>query len=178
MAGDYDMVNNPSHYVEGRKYETFDVIRDWDLGYCLGNAVKYISRAGRKVNSTMDIEKSMWYLQRYLDERSDTANKSTESIDSGSLDNKYSSIRKGLIEKLIQYLDKSLSVEQSIISKILEMNPNISEEWVNQSRRDLMDKDVKPNVYVCPERSKDGKRCKLIDRHTEPHLSDDGYIWR
>lgn len=41
-------VNHPSHYAEGREYEPIDVILDWDLGFNLGNTVKYISRAGRK----------------------------------------------------------------------------------------------------------------------------------
>jgi len=112
------------------------------------------------------------------DERSGTASKTRESIESGSLDSKESSIRKGLIGKLIQYLDKALNVEQSIIANILEMYPNISEDWVNKARKDLMSKDIRPTLYVCPERSKDGKRCALTDRHTEPHVSDDGYIWR
>ena len=43
-----DMVNRPSHYVEGRQYEPLNVIADWDLNYRLGSALKYISRAGRK----------------------------------------------------------------------------------------------------------------------------------
>ena len=45
-------VNHPNHYAAGRKYEPIDVIEDWELGFCLGNAVKYISRAGRKDPST------------------------------------------------------------------------------------------------------------------------------
>ena len=44
----FDPVKKPSHYTAGRKYEPKDVIRDWDLNFNLGNAVKYISRAGRK----------------------------------------------------------------------------------------------------------------------------------
>ena len=43
-----DMVNRPSHYVEGRQYEPLKVIEDWQLNYRLGSALKYISRAGRK----------------------------------------------------------------------------------------------------------------------------------
>lgn len=40
-------VNHPSHYTSG-KYECIDVINDWGLDFCLGNAVKYICRAGKK----------------------------------------------------------------------------------------------------------------------------------
>ena len=44
----FDPVNKPSHYAEGRQFETIEVIEDWKLSYRLGNCVKYISRAGRK----------------------------------------------------------------------------------------------------------------------------------
>jgi hypothetical protein len=62
----FDPVNKPSHYTEGRKFETIEVIEDWDLGFCLGNAVKYISRAGRKVNLVEDLKKARWYIDRQL----------------------------------------------------------------------------------------------------------------
>ncbi len=62
----HDVVNNPSHYTEGRKYETIDVIEDWKLNYHLGNAVKYISRAGRKGNRLEDLKKAQWYLTREI----------------------------------------------------------------------------------------------------------------
>lgn len=43
----HDSVNHPSHYTGGR-IEVIDFIEDQHLGFHLGNAVKYISRAGRK----------------------------------------------------------------------------------------------------------------------------------
>ena len=63
----HDPVNNPSHYAEGRKYEPINVIEDWDLNYRLGNAVKYISRAGRKLDAKEDLRKAVWYLQREIE---------------------------------------------------------------------------------------------------------------
>lgn len=62
-----DMVNHPPHYIEGRKYEPANVIMDWQLTWCLGNAVKYISRAGRKGSKREDLEKAIWYLKFELD---------------------------------------------------------------------------------------------------------------
>lgn len=61
-----DVINHPAHYIEGRKYEPIAVIEDWNLSYHLGNALKYISRAGRKDKSAFkqDLEKAIWYLQR------------------------------------------------------------------------------------------------------------------
>ncbi len=66
MSNSSDVVNAPSHYVNGRKYEPIDVIEDWQLGFCLGNTLKYISRAGRKDDIIQDLEKAVWYLNREI----------------------------------------------------------------------------------------------------------------
>lgn len=62
-------VNHPSHYAEGRKYEPIDVIEDWELGFNLGNTIKYISRAGRKDKNKEieDLEKALFYLKRQIE---------------------------------------------------------------------------------------------------------------
>lgn len=61
---EYNQITKPMHYCEGRKYEPKDVIRDWDLNFNLGNAVKYISRAGRKPGcpAEEDLKKAMMYI--------------------------------------------------------------------------------------------------------------------
>lgn len=62
-------VHNPAHYGgASNPYETIKVIRAWDLGFCLGNAVKYISRAGKKDPEKLieDLEKAVWYLQEAI----------------------------------------------------------------------------------------------------------------
>ncbi len=62
-------INHPSHYADGRRYEPIDVIEDWNLDFCLGNAVKYISRAGRKEPAKFieDLQKAVWYLNYKID---------------------------------------------------------------------------------------------------------------
>ena len=60
-----EMVNHPSHYNMG-KYEAIDVIEDWNLNFNLGNAVKYISRAGHKDDIVQDLRKSLWYIEREI----------------------------------------------------------------------------------------------------------------
>jgi hypothetical protein len=67
-----DNVNHPSHYNDGN-IEVIDFIEDKNLGFCLGNAVKYISRAGKKDKSkeAEDIKKAIWYLNRYLGQEAD-----------------------------------------------------------------------------------------------------------
>lgn len=72
-----DIINHPSHYTDG-KFETIEAIESWQLGYHLGNAVKYISRAGKKSKDTEleDLRKARWYITRYLDHHRDD----TESL--------------------------------------------------------------------------------------------------
>ena len=57
-------VNHPKHYNQG-KFEVIDVIEDWKLGFHLGNAIKYIARANHKGKTKEDIDKAIWYLERY-----------------------------------------------------------------------------------------------------------------
>lgn len=58
-----DVVNHPPHY-KGKKFESIDIIEDFDLGFHLGNAIKYILRAGKKENKVEDLKKAIWYLER------------------------------------------------------------------------------------------------------------------
>jgi len=65
-----EMVNHPTHYGgEGNLYEAIKVIDAWDLGFCLGNTVKYISRAGKKhkEKELEDLKKALWYLQHHIE---------------------------------------------------------------------------------------------------------------
>jgi hypothetical protein len=61
-----DTVNHPSHYGGDNTYETIKVIEAWGLGFHLGNAVKYISRAGKKSDCLEDLRKARWYLDRVI----------------------------------------------------------------------------------------------------------------
>jgi len=62
-----DAANHPKHYNMGG-IEVIDVIEAWGLEFCLGNAVKYIARAGYKDRSTglEDLKKARWYLDREI----------------------------------------------------------------------------------------------------------------
>ena len=65
-----EAVNHPAHYGgEDNTYEAIKVIEAWDLGFNLGNAVKYASRAGRKPGTPYveDLRKALFYLQREID---------------------------------------------------------------------------------------------------------------
>lgn len=64
-------VNHPAHYNVG-KIEAITVIEDWTEGwpkgvaFHLGNAIKYIARAGKKGPIAEDLKKARWYIDRAL----------------------------------------------------------------------------------------------------------------
>ena len=62
-----DLVNHPKHYTTG-KIEVIDFLEDQSFPYHLGNAVKYIARAGKKDpdKTVEDLRKAVWYLNRYI----------------------------------------------------------------------------------------------------------------
>jgi hypothetical protein len=62
-----DPVNHPSHYaVNG--LECIDVIESLGLGFHLGNALKYLWRAGRKdkAKTVEDLKKARFYIDREI----------------------------------------------------------------------------------------------------------------
>ena len=61
-------IDHPPYYGSDTTYETIKVIEAWQLDFCLGNAVKYISRAGKKDpdKEIEDLQKAMWYIQRRI----------------------------------------------------------------------------------------------------------------
>lgn len=70
----HDTVNHPSHYTDGR-IEVIDYIEDKKLGYHLGNAIKYISRAGKKdpAKTVEDLRKAIWYINRKIEKLTEEA---------------------------------------------------------------------------------------------------------
>lgn len=57
---------NPAHYHTETKLQAINVIEGFGLGFHDGNAVKYITRAGRKpgAEGSLDRRKAIWYLLR------------------------------------------------------------------------------------------------------------------
>jgi hypothetical protein len=63
-----DTIHKPSHYTKGRRFEPKDVIADWELGFNLGNALKYISRCGRKGDPIEDLQKAKEFIDFEISE--------------------------------------------------------------------------------------------------------------
>ena len=63
-------ISNPSYYGgSDNPYEAIKVINAHDLNFCLGNAIKYVLRAGKKDSETRlkDLQKAIEYLQFEID---------------------------------------------------------------------------------------------------------------
>lgn len=74
-AAAHDAVEHPQHYTFGA-VEVIDAIEAWQLGFHLGNVVKYVARAARKGNYMEDLRKARWYLDREI-QRSQEQNDSS-----------------------------------------------------------------------------------------------------
>lgn len=80
-----ERVDHPDHYQSGDPtYETINVIEAWDLDFCLGNAIKYISRAKKKGNEIEDLEKAAWYINRKIDKLKNDRAANTSEEDKGT----------------------------------------------------------------------------------------------
>lgn len=62
-----DPINHPSHYNNG-DIETIDAIEAWGFGlhFCVGNAIKYLSRFEHKGAPLEDLRKARWYVERAI----------------------------------------------------------------------------------------------------------------
>lgn len=65
---DHDPVNHPSHYTQHPSgVEAIDVCEGSNFN--VGNAIKYLWRAGLKGNAIEDLAKAAWYVQREIQRR-------------------------------------------------------------------------------------------------------------
>lgn len=57
-----DSVNHPEHYTAHPSgIECIEIVKH--MGFCIGNAMKYLWRAGLKENALEDLEKAKWYIE-------------------------------------------------------------------------------------------------------------------
>lgn len=62
-----ERINHPAHYGGAdNPHEPIKVIEHYCLGFCLGNAIKYILRAPNKGAHIEDLKKARWYIDREI----------------------------------------------------------------------------------------------------------------
>jgi hypothetical protein len=68
MLANHDPVNHPKHYTgHPSGVECIQIAEHF--GYCLGNVIKYIWRAGQKGDALEDLRKARFYLDREIKRR-------------------------------------------------------------------------------------------------------------
>lgn len=72
LADAHDPIDRPRHYTFG-SIEVIDAIEAWQLGFHLGNVVKYVARAAHKGQYVEDLQKARWYLDREIQRQSGQA---------------------------------------------------------------------------------------------------------
>ena len=74
------MAKGPTYYKRG-SCDVWDFIREQGLNFHLGNAIKYIARAGHKTKSKIeDIEKAIHYLENELHHEKDLYFRASQGI--------------------------------------------------------------------------------------------------
>lgn len=64
-----DLVNSPPHYTgHPSGIECIQITEH--MGFCLGNALKYIWRCNDKGSAVEDLKKALWYINREIARRS------------------------------------------------------------------------------------------------------------
>ncbi|MBO6232814.1 MAG: DUF3310 domain-containing protein [Clostridia bacterium] len=71
MEYTFDAVNHPAHYTKGG-IECIDAMKsaygkEAVKDFCKCNAFKYLFRMDNKSNTREDVEKAIWYLNKYLE---------------------------------------------------------------------------------------------------------------
>jgi hypothetical protein len=62
-----DSINHPSHYTQG-KIEVIDFIEDQKMDFRAASALKYLCRYRFKGKPLEDLKKSVWYINRIIQE--------------------------------------------------------------------------------------------------------------
>ena len=73
------MAKGPAYYQRG-SCDVWDFIREQELNFHLGNAIKYICRAGYKDSKIQDLEKAIHYLENELDNEKDIYFRASQGV--------------------------------------------------------------------------------------------------
>lgn len=84
LAAGEDAVNHPSHYAS---YDPEVIVITEQLGFCEGNIVKYLARAGRKVGvpGQEDLDKAHWYMRRLAYDKDGTFSRDALTAATGDI---------------------------------------------------------------------------------------------
>lgn len=108
-----DNVNHPTHYTSHPSgVECIEITEHYS--FCVGNAIKYLWRAGLKKDGTLDdidkeiedVQKAAWYVQRHLE----NLQKKKKQMVEEELDRKFDEAARVQVEDEAEQAKKNLSV--------------------------------------------------------------------
>lgn len=79
-----EAVNHPAHYNQHPSGVECVEVAEW-FGFNLGNAIKYIWRAGHKDDAIEDLKKAAWYVNREIEKRIKAAGVHEQPVPDGTV---------------------------------------------------------------------------------------------
>jgi len=128
---DFNAIDRPAHYTEGRQFEPIEVIEDWQLNFRLANTVKYISRAGRKKDALEDLRKARWYLDREI-----------QRLEVDQISN-YIPDEEGIYDDVLIYYGQTQDEKEAWPPKprVIDYGPSVNIEVTDEDREDFWSED-------------------------------------
>jgi len=86
---------------------------------------------------------------------------------------------KNLGTELVETKKEVESLRDALVKEKLLAKQIMARMYISlRKQTDIESGEIKaPALYNCPQRSKNGVRCALIDRHEKEHISEDGDHW-
>ena len=150
-----DNVKHPAHYCDGG-IETIDYIRakltpEEFIGYCKGNALKYISRAGKKGDASEDLAKAAVYLGWASDTPTD-AKTPPQTDETPKADKEPDKVQKTPQKQKMKSGGRKSDIDDDKLRKLYEDGKGLDElaKQFGVSKGCVIDHLKKMGVYVKP----------------------------
>ena len=152
-----EQVNHPEHYGgKDNPYETIKIIdaMGWGKEFCLGNVIKYVTRAGKKDNnsSKQDLNKAKWYLEHaieLIEKEKTNKDKHNDKLDALSYSIDYAQKCKKYRDDFIKFIRERETKDDKIMEIMAEI-PVQELNSINKNYRiysDKMHESINNNDY-------------------------------
>jgi len=103
-----DSVNSPAYYNQYQGFEVIELVEQ--MNFCLGNAVKYLTRAGFKNPETEleDLKKAAWYIRREISRDENASNRDPITFDDWMLYDQMNFNRGSAVKLVVESINKDV----------------------------------------------------------------------
>lgn len=113
-------VNHPNHYNQIPGIECIDVVENFDFN--VGNAIKYLWRAGLKHDALEDLQKAAWYCNREIERiTKETARQHSKDVANSITNSVANGIANGIVDNSVTVSDaiKNLDLNEPLLTGTL-----------------------------------------------------------